>query len=93
MGGNACTGINRGQTGEPLTAQGGSLAFGESLKGMRRSERVNRHLPARGSNRGFGPDVFVQTLITLCPWLTWGDRPCRIFGSGKNLFRDFWIRR
>ena len=32
---------------------------------MRLSERVNRHLPAPGSNRGFDPDVFVQTLITL----------------------------
>jgi hypothetical protein len=62
---NACTGIKLGQTDEPLTGQGGYLAFGEYLKGMRLSERVNRHLPAPGSNRGFGPDVFVQTLITL----------------------------
>lgn len=57
--------IKIGQTDEPLTGQGGFLAFGEYLKGMRIEERVNTHLPPPGSNRGFDPGVFVQTLITL----------------------------
>ena len=62
---NDLTGIRLKQTFEPLTGQGGFLAFGEYLRGMKLRERVATHLPAPGSNRGFGPDVFVQTLISL----------------------------
>ena len=62
---NDLTGIKLKQTFEPLTGQGGFLAFGEYLRGMKLRERVATHLPAPGSNRGFGPDVFVHTLITL----------------------------
>ena len=62
---NDLTGIKLKQTFEPLTGQGGFLAFGEYLRGMKLRERVATHLPAPGSNRGFGPDVFVQTLISL----------------------------
>ena len=62
---NEVTRIKIGQTDEPLTGQGGFLAFGEYMRGMRLEERVNRHLPAPGSNRGFDPGVFVQTLISL----------------------------
>ncbi len=62
---NDLTGIKLKQTTEPLTGQGGFLAFGEYLRGVRLRERVSTHLPAPGSNRGFGPDVFVHTLITL----------------------------
>ncbi len=62
---NDLAGIKLKQTTEPLTGQGGFLAFGEYLRGMKLRERVATHLPAPGSNRGFGPDVFVQTLISL----------------------------
>jgi hypothetical protein len=62
---NALTRIKIEQTDEPLTGQGGFLAFGEYMRGMRLEERVNRHLPAPGSNRGFDPSVFVRTLVTL----------------------------
>ncbi|MBW8067083.1 MAG: IS1380 family transposase [Ferrovum sp.] len=53
------------RTEEALTGQGGFLAFGEYLNGMKVRERVEQHLPAPGSNRGFAPGVFVQSLITL----------------------------
>lgn len=53
------------RTDEALTGQGGFLAFGEYLKGMKVRERVEEHLPEPGSNRGFSPGVFVQSLITL----------------------------
>ncbi|MGC8529761.1 MAG: IS1380-like element ISLsp5 family transposase, partial [Leptospirillia bacterium] len=43
---NACTEIILAQTLEPLTGQGGFLAFGEYLKGMKLRERVSQHLPA-----------------------------------------------
>ncbi len=62
---NDLAGIKLEQTTEPLTGQGGFLAFGEYLKGMRLRERVKAHLPTPGSNRGFGPEVFVQALISL----------------------------
>ena len=62
---NDFAGIKLEQTTEPLTGQGGFLAFGEYLKGMRLRERVMTHLSAPGSNRGFGPEVFVQALISL----------------------------
>ena len=52
---NGRTSIKLGQIDEPLTGQGGFLAFGEYMRGMRLTERVNRHLPASGSNRGFDP--------------------------------------
>ena len=64
--------VNRGQvriklerTEEALTGQGGFLAYGEYLNGMKVRERVERHLPAPGSNRGFSPGVFVQSLVSL----------------------------
>ena len=62
---NDLAGIKLEQTDEPLTGQGGFLSFGEYLKGMQLRKRVERHLPAPGSNRGFDPGVFVQTLISL----------------------------
>ena len=58
-------GIGLEQTPDPLTGQGGFLAFGESLRRVRLRERVATHLPAPGSNRGVGPEVFVQALISL----------------------------
>ncbi len=57
--------IKLDRTGEALTGQGGFLAFGEYLNGMKVRERVEQHLPVPGSNRGFAPGVFVQSLITL----------------------------
>lgn len=62
---NELTRIKIGQTDEPLTGQGGFLAYGEYMRGMKVRERVNTHLPPPGSNRGFDPGVFVQTLVTL----------------------------
>ena len=59
------SGINLERTNERLTGQGGFLAFGEYLKGMKIPDLVKRHLPAPGSNRGFGPEVFVQSLVGL----------------------------
>ena len=58
------TRIKIGQTDELLTGQGGFLAFGESMKGMRLEERV-MHLPAPGCNRGFDPGVSVRTSVSL----------------------------
>lgn len=59
------SGIKLDRTDEPLTGQGGFLAFGEYLKGMKLRERVERHLPAPGSNRGFAPSLFVESLVAL----------------------------
>ena len=62
---NGFTGIKLARTDEPLTGQDGYLAFGEYLRGMKVRERVERHLPAPGSNRGFSPSVFVEALRSL----------------------------
>ena len=64
MVGKDLAGIKLESTKESLTGQGGFLAFGESLEGMQLRKPVTQQLPAPGSNRGFGPDVFVQALIT-----------------------------
>ena len=58
-------GIKLERTDEPLTGQGGFLAFGEYLEGMQLRKRVTQHLPAPGSNRGYGPETFVRSLVTL----------------------------
>ncbi len=58
-------GIKLMRTEEPLTGQGGLLAFLEYVAGMRIEERVTAHLPAPGSNRGFAPSLFVWSLMVL----------------------------
>ncbi len=62
---NGQMGIKLERTDEPLTGQGGYLPFFEYLRGMDLRKLVERHLPAPGSNRGYEPEVFVQTLVTL----------------------------
>lgn len=58
-------GIKLEATQEPLTAQGGAVAFLEYMRAMKRGERAKDVLPAPGSNRGYGPEVYVNAFVAL----------------------------
>jgi hypothetical protein len=52
-------------TKEKLTAHGGLALMAEFNHGIGLRELTDRYLPAAGSNRGFQPSVFVDTIILM----------------------------
>lgn len=54
-----------GRTREVLTARSGLALFAEYNHGMGLRELTDRHLPAPGSNRGFNPSVFVNSMVLM----------------------------
>lgn len=53
------------KTDETLTAHGGLAFFGEYNRGMGLRELVNKHLPAPGSNRGYAPSTYVESIVLM----------------------------
>ena len=53
------------RTDEQLTAHGGLALLAEYNHGMGLRELSDRHLPGPGSNRGYAPSVFVDSLVLL----------------------------
>jgi hypothetical protein len=54
-----------GNTSENLTAHGGLALIAEFNHGLGLRELSDRYLPEPGSNRGFAPSVFVDSLVLL----------------------------
>jgi len=54
-----------GTTKEVLTARSGLALFAEYNHGMGLRELSDKHLPAPGSNRGFKPAVFVNSMVLM----------------------------
>ena len=54
-----------GITKERLTARGGLALMAEFNHGIGLRELTDRYLPPPGSNRGFNPSVFVDTLVLM----------------------------
>jgi hypothetical protein len=52
-------------TEEELTAHGGLALLAEYNHGMGLRQLADQHLPAPGSNRGYAPSVFVESLVLL----------------------------
>lgn len=52
-------------TEEVLTARSGLALFAEYNHGMGLRELADKHLPAPGSNRGFRPSVFVDSIVLM----------------------------
>jgi len=52
-------------TREKLTARGGLALMAEFNHGIGLRELTDRYLPSPGSNRGFNPSVFVDTLVLM----------------------------
>lgn len=52
-------------TKEVLTARGGLALIAEYNHGIGLRELVDRHLPVPGSNRGFTPSVFVNSMVLM----------------------------
>ncbi|MBI3578103.1 MAG: IS1380 family transposase, partial [Ignavibacteriales bacterium] len=61
------------RTEEELTAHGGLALMAEYNHGLKLREWVDRSLPAPGSNRGYSPSVFVDSLVLM------------LQGGGKSL--------
>ena len=55
------------KTQEALTAQGGLALMAEYNNGMGLRGLVDRYLPGPGSNRGYAPSVFVDSLVADTP--------------------------
>lgn len=53
------------KTQEELTAQGGLALFAEYNHGMGLRNLVERYLPEAGSNRGYAPSAFMDTLVLM----------------------------
>jgi len=53
------------KTTEQLTAQGGLSLLAEYNHGLGLRKLADRYLPGAGSNRGYAPSVFVDTLILM----------------------------
>jgi hypothetical protein len=53
------------RTGESLTAHGGLALLAEYNHGMGLRELADRHLPGPGSNRGYAPSTFVDSLTLM----------------------------
>jgi len=53
------------RTEEELTAHGGLALLAEYNHGMGLRQLVDQHLPGPGSNRGYAPSTFVESLILL----------------------------
>lgn len=53
------------RTKEALTARGGLVLMTEFNRGMGLRELANQYLPKPGSNRGYRPSVFVESMVTL----------------------------
>ena len=53
------------RTDETLTAHGGLALLAEFTHGLGLRALVARHLPHPGSNRGYAPSVFVETVVLL----------------------------
>lgn len=93
-------------TKEQLTAHAGLVPLMEYNQALRVQQRVNRHCPLPGSNRGFSPSVMVDTLVMM---LTAGGRTledvrtlkrestlCKLVGIRKLPDPDTmgdWLRR
>ncbi len=54
-----------GLTKETLTARGGLALMAEFNHGLGLRELTDRYLPMPGSNRGYNPSVFVETLVMM----------------------------
>jgi hypothetical protein len=52
-------------TQEQLTAHGGLALLAEYNHGLGLRRLVDRHLPAPGSNRGYAPSAFVESLVLM----------------------------
>jgi hypothetical protein len=52
-------------TKEVLTARSGLALFAEYNHGIGLRELADKHLPAPGSNRGFNPSVFVNSMVLM----------------------------
>lgn len=53
------------RTEEELTAHGGLALMAEYSHGLGLKALVDRHLPGPGSNRGYAPSVFVDSLVLM----------------------------
>ena len=53
------------KTEEELTGQGGMSLLAEYNHGMGLKKLVDRYLPVAGSNRGYAPSVFADTLVLM----------------------------
>lgn len=54
-----------GMTKEKLTARGGLALMAEFNHGLGLRELTDRYLPEPGSNRGFNPSIYVDTLVMM----------------------------
>lgn len=53
---------------EELTAHGGLALMAEYHHGLKLRELADRYLPGPGSNRGYTPSVFVESLVLMLQW-------------------------
>jgi len=60
------TGIKLEFSEDKVTAQGGlGIGFSEIYSALRVKESINKHCPKPGSNRGYNPDVFITSILSL----------------------------
>jgi len=52
-------------TDELLTSRAGLLSIAELMRSLKLDERIDTAFPQPGSNRGFKPSVFIQTLVLM----------------------------
>jgi hypothetical protein len=48
-----------------ITSRAGLLTIAQLMESLQLSERIDKHFPLPGSNRGFKPSTFVQTFILM----------------------------
>ncbi len=56
---------NLATTNDSLTSRAGLLAIAQVMESIQLSQRINKYFPAPGSNRGFQPSTFIETLILM----------------------------
>ena len=52
-------------TNDKITAQAGLMLPLQLMQSLNLTEVIDQHFPAPGSNRGFAPSIYVQTLILM----------------------------
>lgn len=52
-------------TNDSLTSRAGLLAIAQVMESIQLSQRINKYFPTPGSNRGFKPSTFIETLILM----------------------------
>ncbi len=57
--------IENRKTQKALTSRAGLLVIAQLMESLRLGERIDKHFPRPGSNRGYSPSEFIKALILM----------------------------